>query len=113
MNDGRDAAGDEPSAIATRVVVSYPADLPPHGRRRIGQEYYRNYLRKVNDEVREGDEWNEFTDVGCCGSRMDVPLRVERVEGGPTMGPGTEIEYVTREARGGDPGWAAQHDEPV
>ena len=97
---------------ATRVVLSYPADLGRHGRSRIEQEYYKKYLRKTRDDVAVGDAWEEFTDVGCCGSRMDVPFRVEAVEGGDQIGPETTIEYVEREACGVNPGWSVQHDEP-
>ncbi len=97
---------------ATRVVLSYPADLGRHGRSRVEQEYYKKYLRKTRDAVAVGDEWDEFTDVGCCGSQMDVPFRVEEVEGGDRVGPDTEIEYTEREACGINPGWSVQHDEP-
>ena len=97
---------------ARKVVLSHPADLAEHGRRRIGQDYYRGFLRKTKDRVVEGEEWEEFTDVGCCGSRMDVPLRVEAVEGGNRMGPETAIEYVEHEERGRNPGWSVQYDEP-
>jgi hypothetical protein len=97
---------------ATRVVLSIPADIGHHGRTRLGQEYYKTWLRKTRDRVDAGDEWDEFTDVGCCGSRMDLPLRVENVEGGTRIGSGTAIEYTEREACGVNPGWSVQHDEP-
>jgi len=99
-------------ADATRVVLSHPADLAEHGRRRIRQEYYRTFLRKTKGRVTEGEEWEEFTDIGCCGSQMDVPIRVETVEGGDRMGPETAIEYVEHEERGRNPGWSVQYDEP-
>jgi hypothetical protein len=98
---------------ATRVVLSYPADLSNHGQRRIRQDYYKRYLRKVKDRAAPGDEWDEFTDVGCCGSQMDVPLVVEAVEGGSRIAPETDIEYTEREACGVNPGWSVQHDEPA
>ena len=97
---------------ATRVVLSYPADIGRHGRSRVEQEYYKKYLRKTRDEAAVGDEWDEFTDVGCCGSQMDVPFRVEAVEGGDRVGPDTEIAYTEREACDANPGWSVQHDEP-
>jgi hypothetical protein len=102
----------EEATAATRVVLSHPADLGAHGRRRIDQEYYRRYLRKTKDRVAEGEEWAEFTDVGCCGCQMDVPLRVERVEGGSRMDPETTIEYTEHEPRDVNPGWSVQYDEP-
>lgn len=101
-----------PDDAARRVVLSHPADLSKHARRRIRDAYYRTYLARVHDEVAAGDVWEEFTDVGCCGSQTDVPLRVERVEGGPTIDESTEIDYVEREAAGLGSAWAAQYDEP-
>lgn len=103
---------DEGGRFATRVVLSYPADLSEHGRYRIGQEYYKRYLRKTREEAAAGDEWLEFTDIGCCGNQLEVPLRVESVDGGSAIGPETEIEYAEREACGVSPGWSAQGDEP-
>lgn len=113
-----DADGD--SDVATRVVLSFPADIGWHGRNRLEADYYKGWLRKTHDRVTEGDEWDEFTDVGCCGSRMDLPLRVERVvtasprrdEGGSRITAETAIEYTEREACGVNPGWSVQHDEP-
>lgn len=117
LSTGVDAANQsdttETPDAATRVVLSYPADLSRHGQRRIRQDYYKTYLRKVKDRVAPGDEWDEFTDVGCCGSRQDVPLVVEAVEGGSRIGPETTIEYTEREACGINPGWSVQHDEPT
>lgn len=112
MSDAEDTGAVGGPRMAERVVLSYPADVSAHGRWRIEQEYYQNYLRKVYDEVSVGDEWEEFTDVGCCGSQMDIPFRVEAVEGGSVMGPVTEIEYTEREACGINSGWSSQHDEP-
>jgi hypothetical protein len=97
---------------ADRVVLSYPADIGKHGRKRLHQDYYRGWLRKSHDAVAVGDEWDEFTDVGCCGSRMDLPLCVETVEGGSRIGAETAIEYTEREACGVNAGWSVQHDEP-
>lgn len=105
-------AADGTSAVAERVVLSYPADLSAHARQRIEKDYYRKYLRKVHTTATVGDAWDEFTDVGCCGSQTDVPLRVERVEGGRAVGPDTAIDYEERTACGLDRGWAAQNDEP-
>jgi len=113
-SDGSEPSETEPEdgEHATRIRLSYPADLGTHGEKRIRADYYRRYLRNAKQRAAPGDEWEEFTDVGCCGSQMDVPLRVEAVAGGPLIGADTAIEYVEREACGVSPGWSAQHDEP-
>ncbi|WP_415379407.1 hypothetical protein [Halosimplex sp. TS25] len=103
---------DRAEPVATRIELSFPADIGKHGRKRISSEYYKTYLKKVHDSAAVGDEWDEFTDVGCCGSQMDVPLVVEGVEGGARIDSDTEIEYTEREACGVNPGWSVQHDEP-
>jgi hypothetical protein len=103
---------EQSGPLATRVELSFPADIGRHGRKRIRSDYYRKYLKKVHDSAAEGNEWDEFTDVGCCGSQMDVPLVVEAVEGGSQITQDTEIEYTEREACGVNPGWSVQHDEP-
>ncbi|QLH76522.1 hypothetical protein HZS55_04015 [Halosimplex rubrum] len=125
----QDRADGTTEPLAARVVLSFPADIGEHGRSRIRSDYYRTYLTKVHDTAAEGDEWDEFTDVGCCGSRMDVPLVVERVvtepprenevgdddlavDSGSRVGLDTEIEYTEREACGVNRGWSVQHDEP-
>ncbi|KZN25650.1 hypothetical protein A4G99_04095 [Haladaptatus sp. R4] len=93
---------------ATRVVVSYPEDLSSWGQFQIGTRHFLAYLRKTKDHVQAGDVWEEFLDVGCCGDTLDVPLRVESVEGGERMGPETEIVYEVREACGIRGGWQVQ-----
>jgi len=107
-----DGEADGRTDVAARVVLSFPADVGHHGRKRLRQDYYKQWLRKTHDDVDSGEEWDEFTDVGCCGSRMDLPLRVETVEGGSRVGPETTIEYTEREACGVNPGWSVQYDEP-
>lgn len=104
----RDEAAAPPTA--TRVVVSHPATLSNWGRDQLTGPRFRRYLRRVLDDVAVGDEWEEFVDVGCCGNSMDVPLRVEAIEGPPRVGEGTEIEFTERDAemRGG---WAVQSAE--
>jgi len=117
---GQESADDRGEAVATRIELSFPADIGKHGRKRIRSDYYRKYLKKVHDSAEAGDEWDEFTDVGCCGSQMDVPMVVERVvTESPREGDGTTritqdttIEYTEREACGVNPGWSVQHDEP-
>ena len=105
-----DPATDEPNdaEAATRVVVSYPEDLSDWGRFQVEKPSFRAFLRKTRDELREGDQWEEFVGVGCCGNTLDVPLRIEAVEGGDRMGPDTDVEYEVREACGIEGGWQVQ-----
>ena len=93
---------------ATRVVVSYPADLSNWGRFQVEKPSFRAYLRKTRDRAHEGDLWEEFVGVGCCGNTLDVPLRVERVEGGARINEETEFEYEVREACGIEGSWRVQ-----
>ncbi|MFB6219007.1 MAG: hypothetical protein ABEH77_07520 [Halobacteriaceae archaeon] len=101
------------SDTATRVVLSYPADLPDRAVERLERPYYRGYLAKTLGRVAAGDEREEFTDVGCCGSQRDVTLRVERVEGGDRVTADTAVEYTERAACGLETGWAVQNDAPT
>lgn len=93
---------------ATQILVSYPEDLSDWGRFQVEKPAFRAYLTKTLGEVREGDEREEFVGVGCCGSTLDVPLRIERVEGGTEVTRETEIEYAVREACGIQGGWRVQ-----
>ena len=93
---------------ATRVVVSYPADLSQWGRDTVEGSSFRTYLTKAHDTAREGDEWPEFVGVGCCGNTLDVPLRVEAVEGGPRVTAETAFEFTVREACDIEGGWQVQ-----
>ncbi|WP_255197147.1 hypothetical protein [Halorarius litoreus] len=93
---------------ADRVVVSYPADLSEWGRGQVTTRHFKAWLRRVHPSPQAGDVWEEFLDVGCCGNTLDVPLRVERVEGGDTMGPETDITYEERGACGIEGGWRVQ-----
>ena len=92
---------------ATRVVLSYPDGLSDWGRDQLTAPRFGTYLRRVLDSVAEGDEFEEFLDVGCCGNSLDLTLRVEAVDGDSAVGPDTDIEFV---ARRGDVagGWAVQ-----
>ena len=103
--DGADA--DE---AATRLVVSYPADLSDWGRMRVETPEFRAYLRKTRERAAEGDVWEEFVGVGCCGDTLDVPLRVETVEGGTRLDPETAVEFEVREACGIEGGWLVQSE---
>lgn len=93
---------------AARVVVSFPADVSQWGRGQLDTRHMRAYLRRHFETASEGDAWSVFLDVGCCGDSPDVPLRVESVDGGPTMDDDTTIEFVEREACGVQSGWEVQ-----
>jgi hypothetical protein len=91
-----------------RLVCSYPADLSDWGRTQVESSSFRAYLRKAHGTATEGDVWAEFVGVGCCGDSLDVPLRVERVDGDQRIGPDTTIEFTVRDACGIDGGWRVQ-----
>ena len=96
---------------ATHVLVSYPADLSAWGRDQLETPWFRAYLRRTlggDDGPGVGDTVEVFLDVGCCGDSLDVPLRVERVEGEGPIGEETEVEYEEREACGLAGGWLVQ-----
>jgi len=93
---------------ATRVVLSYPADLSDWGRSTVEGVPFRAYLRKVHETAAEGDRWEEFVGVGCCGDSLDVPLVVESVEGGHRLGPETTFAFVERESCEIEGGWRVQ-----
>lgn len=93
---------------ATRVVISYPADLSKWGRDIVEDRPFSAYLPKAHDSASPGDHWEEFVGVGCCGSALDVPLQVESVEGGPRLTEDTEFEFTVREACNIDGGWRVQ-----
>jgi hypothetical protein len=95
---------------AIRVVVSYPADLSEWGRDIVEGTPFRAYLPKAHDTASEGDRWEEFVGVGCCGSALDVPLRVEHVDGGPRLTEDTDIEFEVREACDIGGGWEVQSE---
>lgn len=92
---------------ASRVVVSYPADLSEWGRWQLDERSVKSYLRRT-ESAEAGAIWDLFLDVGCCGDTYDVPLRVESVEGGSEMSDSTEIVYEEREACGVGGGWSVQ-----
>ena len=105
-----DARTERDEAPAERVVLSYPAALSERTRERVSQSYYRTYLARAHDSARPGDEWVEFTDVGCCGSQIHIPFRVERVDGGSRVTADTEIEFTVREEGEIEGGWAVQNE---
>lgn len=94
--------------VADRVVLSYPSDLSTWGRDILDGVPYRAYLRKTLGHVEAGQVSEEFTGVGCCGDTLDVPLRVECVEGGNTVTESTDIEYTVRETCEVEGGWRVQ-----
>jgi len=96
---------------ARRVVLSHPSDLSDWGRSQLETPWFRAYLRKTLGTVEPGTVTEEFLDVGCCGSTLDVPLRVERVEGGDTVTESTAVAYTVREACDLAGGWRVQSVE--
>jgi len=102
------AERDGGESVAATVVLSYPADLSDWGRMRVEDRRFRAYLRKTNDELAVGDVLEEFVGVGCCGNTLDVPLRVERVDGGRRIGEDTEVAFEVREACGIEGNWRVQ-----
>ena len=95
-------------ASATRVVLSYPADLSEWGRDGVEGRPFRSYLAKAHDGASEGDVWAEFVSVGCCGDTLDVPLRVESVEGGDAVTDDTAFAFVERDGDAVEGGWRVQ-----
>ena len=106
--DERTAKTVDDEGIATSVEVSYPADLSDWGRDIVEDSPFRAYLKKAHDEAHVGDAWAEFVGVGCCGDTLDVPLQVERVEGGHRLGPETSFTFTVREACDLPGGWQVQ-----
>ncbi len=96
------------AAPATHVVVSYPADLSDWGRDTVEGSPFRSYLPKAHETAEEGEVWEEFVGVGCCGDTLDVPLRVESVEGGSRLTQETTFEFTVREACDIQGGWQVQ-----
>lgn len=92
---------------ARRVVISHPDELSEWGRQQLDTDRFRTYLRRTRDDLGAGDEWEEFLDTGCCGGTLDVPLRVESVDGPGRMGSETDVEFVEREAEMAG-GWEVQ-----
>ncbi len=102
-------AGRSAERTAERVTVSYPEDLSKWGRFQVEKPAFRAFLRKTKGHVEEGTTWDEFVGVGCCGDSLDVPLRVESVEGGDEMGERTEIVYEVRDTCEIEGGWEVQN----
>ncbi|MFP9193787.1 hypothetical protein ACLI4Q_19440 [Natrialbaceae archaeon A-CW1-1] len=95
-------------AVADRLVISYPEDLSDWGRFQVEKPSFKAFLRKTRTAAEPGDIWEEFVGVGCCGSTLDVPIRVEALEGGSEVGEETEIVYEVREACGLEGSWRVQ-----
>lgn len=93
---------------AEQLIVSYPADLSRWGRNQLDTRHFRAWLKRRDRRPEPGDVWEEFLDVGCCGDSLDVPLRVERLEGGETVSDETDVIYEEREACGLAGGWEVQ-----
>ncbi|MFB6178109.1 MAG: hypothetical protein ABEI77_00100 [Halorientalis sp.] len=103
-----DAPDTDDPTPASQILISYPADLSQWGRDQVSTPHFKAYLRKVHDTATVGDTWAEFVGVGCCGNNLDVPLRVERVDGGTRLTSETAITYEVREACGIEGGWRVQ-----
>ncbi|RYJ14793.1 hypothetical protein ELS19_13075 [Halogeometricum borinquense] len=114
MTDGQadTTAAPNKREQAQRVVISYPDELSSWARDQLDTDRFRKYLRRVLDDLTLGHTWEEFVDVGCCGNSLDVPLRIESVDGPGEMGSDTEIEYTTRETEPGEMagGWQVQSE---
>lgn len=91
-----------------RLVLSHPAELSKWGRYRISTDAFFAYLRKTIDEPEEGEIYEEFVGVGCCGSALDVPLRVESISNYGVVTEETAIEYTERDNCEFAGGWAVQ-----
>ena len=102
------ASSTEGTAAADRIVVSYPADLSEWGRHQVTTPHFRAWLGKTLGTVTEGDVREEFVGVGCCGNTLDIPLRIEAVEGGTRVDKDTEIDFDIREACDVQGGWRVQ-----
>ena len=102
------ASSTEKVTTADRIVVSYPADLSEWGRHQVTTPHFQAWLRKTLETVAEGDVREEFVGVGCCGNTLDVPLRIETVEGGSRVDEDTEIDFDVREACDVQGGWRVQ-----
>lgn len=99
------------SETADRIVLSYPAGLSDWGHHQITTRYFLSYLRSTLEEPEPGEIREEFVGVGCCGNTLDVPLRVERIEGGSRTGEETEIVYEARDSCDIEGGWQVQSPE--
>nr|WP_205596753.1 hypothetical protein [Halostella salina] len=95
---------------ADSVVLSYPADLSDWGRFQVEKDAFRAFLRRTRETASEGDVWEEFVGVGCCGNSLDVPLRVESVDGPAAVGDDTAFDFAVREACDIDGGWQVQSE---
>ena len=92
------------------VTLSYPADVSDWGYDQLTTRHMRAYLKRTEGPAREGDTWEVFLDVGCCGDSPDVPLVVEAVGGDGDLGDDTTLYFEEREACGVDSGWAVQSE---
>lgn len=93
---------------ATRITLSYPADLSAWGRDQLETPWMRAYLQRTLGEATQGDDIEVFLDVGCCGDTLDVPLRVEGIDGVGSIGADTGIDFEERAACGLAGGWRVQ-----
>lgn len=92
----------------TTVRLSHPSDLSSWGRSRLETPWFEAYLRRTNDRLTVGQTLEEFVGVGCCGSALDVPLRVEGIEGEGTVDDETEFVFEERAECAVEGGWRVQ-----
>ncbi len=97
-----------PTMAAERVAMSYPADLSGWGRFQVEKPSFRAYLRRTLGDVEAGDVVETFVGVGCCGDTLDVPLRVEAIEGAGPVDEETAVAFEVREACDLEGGWRVQ-----
>lgn len=80
--------------VADTVVLSHDGDDSTEASLRK-HSYIRYLQRSKAGPVTEGDVWAEFVNCGC-GTTEDVQLRVERLEGGTTIGEDTTFHFERR-----------------
>lgn len=90
------------------LTLSHPAELSKWGRYRISTDAFLAYLRKTIDDPEGGDVYEEFVGVGCCGSALDVPLRIESISNPGIVTDETTIEYTERDDCEIAGGWSVQ-----
>ncbi|MWG34593.1 hypothetical protein [Halomarina oriensis] len=94
--------------MITRVVLSHPEALSSWGRQQIATTHFRAWLGRTHDTFEEGEQFEEFADVGCCGDALHIPFVVEAVEGSGEVTRETAVEYVERTGCDFAGGWEVQ-----
>ena len=77
---------------ADRIRIRYAPGSDNVGEA-LRAESFEQFLRRSREgRVAVGNKWEEMINDGC-GQTKDVTLSVEAVEGGTTLGSGTEFEF--------------------